>query len=108
MGHKAEKVGNARVANGFFGLISMRARARKVVSLAPLVSPCRLLSAGYPAQHSAPVFGVTLEIHAGNGDGTPVRARVALVVPKKSLTGAPVERVDTRVLQVSCSFERPE
>lgn len=31
-----------------------------------------------------------------------------LVVPKKSLTGAPVERVDTRVLQVIYSFERPD
>lgn len=31
-----------------------------------------------------------------------------LVVPKKSLTGEPVERVDTRVLQVIYSFERPD
>jgi multidrug resistance efflux pump len=31
-----------------------------------------------------------------------------LVVPKKSLTGAPVERVDTRVLQVIYTFERPD
>ena len=31
-----------------------------------------------------------------------------LVVPKKSLTGAPVERVDTRVLQVIYSFECPD
>jgi multidrug efflux pump subunit AcrA (membrane-fusion protein) len=31
-----------------------------------------------------------------------------LVVPKESLTGAPVERVDTRVLQVIYSFECPD
>lgn len=31
-----------------------------------------------------------------------------LVVPKKSLTGASVERVDTRVLQVIYTFERPD
>ena len=30
------------------------------------------------------------------------------VVPKVSLTGASTERVDTRVLQVIYSFERPE